>query len=334
MLSKYKNFIIKIFIFANLQYLMADNNDNMKEIYLIDKHNSLNSYVEFYSTDIQDFFHPKKSSKYPSTNLFDGYLKTCWIVGSTKKKENSILYIKVPKNIPTNKLILNIFSGYGKSKKLYYANARPKKIHISFLSVHNIEGYNTEVANKYIIKEYSTTKDIELADNFGVQSFPLKLDRKYTSLILKFEIKEVYKGVKYNDICISEIFFNNRFITPYPNKYHEIQDVDIDGDNSLFIKYKDGKKVTIYKDTSSIFTMLDWEDHLNWAILHYVKNAEVGENSRVEESILLIDLKNKKVINNEFKKYTGNYIYSAILEKNKYGQVLLNIFEKYKIELK
>ena len=334
MFSNYKLFVIIFFLLTNLHSLMADKSANMEEIYLIDNHNSFNPYVEFYTTDIKDFFHPEKFSKYPSTNLFDGNLKTCWIVGSVKKKEKNILYIKVPKNIPNDKLILNIFSGYGKSKKLYYDNARPKHIQLSILSGHNIQGHNTEVANQYIIDKNYTTKELQLSDTFGVQSFPLKINKKSGLLILKIEITDVYKGKKYNDICISEIFFNNRIVTQHSNSYHKIKSVDIEGEYSLYIDYRDGQRVTIYKDKSSVFTMLDWDKDSNWAILHYVKKSETAINSRVEESILLIDLENKKVINDKLKKYTGNSIYSALLEKGKYENTLLDIFETYKIELK
>jgi hypothetical protein len=50
------------------------------------------------------------------------------------------------------------------------------------------------------------------------------------SFILKIEITDVYLGTKYDDICISELFFNDRFITPYPTRYNEIKNVYIAND--------------------------------------------------------------------------------------------------------
>jgi len=51
----------------------------------------------------------------------------------------------------------------------------------------------------------------------------LKPDNNTTTfspaLIIKLETEDVYPGSKYDDICISEIFFNNRFVTPYPDRY-------------------------------------------------------------------------------------------------------------------
>ena len=345
-----------LLLLSSVQYVSAQTNGEMQEINLL-ANNDLNPYVEYFSTDITDYFNPEKSSRYPSTNLFDGYFKTCWVAGSIKQKGKNILFIKIPDEIPIDKVIFNIFSGYGKNKNLYYANARPKKIKISILSAYNPEGYDTEVTIKYIIKKYTVDKNFELADTFGVQSFPLNLNRQNLidfqkenlqncrsflnnnkikinlSFILNLEITDVYKGNKYDDICISEIFFNNRFVTAYPDRYNQIKNVGIKNDNTLFVDYANNIKNVIYKDTSSVFTMVDWPENSNWAILHYVKNDAVGQNSRIEESYLLIDLKNRKVVNDELKKCTG--IYSAsFIDRDKTGKVFLDTFDKYKIELK
>jgi len=362
-------FLLFIALLSNYSFipttLSAQETYRMQKISLLDK-NDLNPYVEFYSTDITDYYTPENSSRYSSTNLFDGYLKTCWVAGSAKNNSSNILYVKVPNEIPLDKLILNIFSGYGKSKKLYYANARPKKIKISILSAYNLINYSTEVAERYIVKKYPIKREIVLADTFGVQSFPLNINEKDLlnfqstnikncrlflknnkiepletdsvkiglSFILKFEITAVYKGSKYDDICISEIFFNDRFVTPYPDRYNQINNVYVQNDNILMVDYVDKKGVIIYRDTTSTLSVLDWGDHSNWVILSYVKNDEVGQNSRIEESYLLIDLKNRIIVNEEFKKCTGVSVYSPIIEKKENGETFLNTFDKYKVELK
>ncbi|MCD6565070.1 MAG: hypothetical protein J7K53_03920, partial [Bacteroidales bacterium] len=243
-----------IYCFFSANVLSAQTNNEMQELFLLDK-NDFNPYVEFISDDIKDFFNPEKSSQYPSVNLFDGYLKTCWVAGSSETNKSSALYVKLPTNINPDKIALNIFTGYGKSQTLYYKNARPKKVKISIFTAFYPEGFSTEVVSLYIIRKYPADKYIELADTFGVQSFPLNLDKKalfnfqreslkecssfsgenYKSFleagvpasftpafIIKIEIRDVYKGSKYDDICISEIFFNDRFITAYPNKYDRI----------------------------------------------------------------------------------------------------------------
>lgn len=259
---------------------------------------------------------------------------------------------------------MNIFSGYGKSQALYNANARPKRIKLSLFSGFYPEGFSTEVVSLYLIKLFRTDT-IELADTFGVQSFPLNIDKNLflkfqkrtkeecksfsgkeynrlksggnpqliPALILKIEILDSYPGTKYNDVCISEIFFNDRFVTAYPNKYMEIQEVYIEDENTLLIDYKNKKKVVAFKNTSSVFTMVDYPEKSNWAVLHYVPNSSAGQGSRTEESYALVDLKNKKIVEKEFEKCTGQHPY--LIEKGDDGKTLLTTFEgTYKIELK
>ncbi len=338
----------------------AQDRRNLKEIHLLNK-NTFNSYLEFYSSDIKDVFNPNESSKYSSTNLFDGFLKTCWVAGDNKTDKTSSLYIHVPDKIELDQIILNIFSGYGKSKALYEANARPKKIKLSLFSGFYPVGFSTEVVSLYLIKLFKT-QTIVLADTFGVQSFSLNINKdlflqfqKKTieecknfsgkeykpndrlklipHLILKIEVLDSYPGTKYTDVCISELFFNNRFVTAYPNQYNEIQKVYIENDNTLFVDYKNQKRAIVFKDTSSVFTMVDHPEKTNWAILHYVPNSSVEQDSRIEESHSLVDLKNNTIVEKEFEKCTGQYPY--LLKKNNNGKILLTTFEDtYKIELK
>ena len=337
------HFIILIILIISVN-LFAQKNNDIKEVYLLDK-NSFNPYIEFSSSDIKDYFNPQNSSKYPSTNLFDGTFKTCWIAGNTKTDTNTSLYMKVPKKIDLNTLIINIFSGYGKSKSLYKANARPRKIKISLYIGLQEEGLSTEVSNLYMIK-FFTSKLISLKDSFGVQSCPLHINKNQPktfkfdnnvflspSIIMKIEIVDVYAGTKYDDICISEIFFNDRFVTKCPSRYNEIENVSIINDNILLADYKNKKKIIILKDETSVFTMVDYVAKSNWAILHYVPNDTLGSIGRVEEQYALLDLKNKKIVNKKLKICTGNSPF--LIEKSKNGKIFLITNKgKYKIELK
>ena len=353
-------------IFPTVNTVSAQENKEIKEIYLHDKSDFMPgfSYVEFNSSDIKDYFNAEKSSKYPSINLFDGYLKTCWITGNTKTNKTSLLYIKVNKNIDIDKIILNIFSGYGKSQTLFNANARPKQIKVSVFAGFYPYGFSTEVVSLYLIKEFSS-KIFESADTFGVQSFALDINKESflnfqnktkekcktfsgkeynrleysenpkltSSIILKIEIISSYSGTKYSDICISEIFFNDRFVTAYSDRYNQINNVYIKDDNTLLADYNDKKGVVICQDTSSVFSYVNWIKYSNWAILHYVPNSKIGLGSRIEELYALIDLKNKKIVEKEFGKCTGQY--PLLIEKNKAGKILVATFYgKYKIELK
>ena len=308
--------------------------ERKKELILLDNNND-SSYIEFMSTDLKDYFHPERMGKYPSTNLFDGYFKTCWVAGSTKTNNINLLYMKIPQQILYDKIILNIFSGYGKSKKLYFENARPKTMKLSILSVYSPNRYKTEVATKYLIKKKIFEKKIVLKDRFKLQSFQLNIKLKNKqSYILKLEIIDTYKGSKYNDICISEIFFNNRFVTKHPNKYKQVKDILIKNENTFVVNYKDSNATFSYNDNNLVFTMVDWQKKSNWAILYYVDNNEIGRNSRVEESTFLLDLRNRKIVNNNFKKETGVILHSPFIEKDKSGKIFLNTFNNFNVELK
>ncbi len=348
--------ILALSLLDHPAFLYAQDHNEMQEIHLLDK-NDLNPYAEFISSDIKDMFHLSKTNKYPSINLFDGNLNTCWVAGSSGTNAYNTLYVRLPEKIDPNKIIFNIFSGYGKSKARYYQNARAKKLKISIYAAYAPEGHVSETAVKYCIKKYSE-KIIKLSDTFAVQSFLLHLDKgkmidfykhnkqncksliknnKHktidTSFVLKLEILDTYKGSKYNDVCISEIFFNNRFVTAYPLKYNEVKNVYIKDDNVLMADYARGKKVVVYKNRSAVFTMVDWEGNENFALLHYTLNDEVGPGSRAEEHYALIDLKNRSIVNSEFKKCTGYSPMFGILEK-KDGHTFIENLGEYNIELK
>ena len=332
--------IISSFSFNNIDIKHFD------EISL--KSNKNNSYVEFFVSEL------KSNNKYPSENLFDGYLKTCMVVGNSVKT-NSI-YIKIPNDISINELILNIFSGYGKSKKLYSANSRPKTIRISIFSAFTTEGYVSENSTKYLIKKYQNDKIFQLSDTFSVQHLKLNFDENKlksfqeknlkdcenllgkisskikTAFLIRLEILDIYKGNKYDDVCISELFFNNRFVSAYPNYYNQIDSVYIEK-NTVFADYANEKhKIILQKEKKEIILiMIDWIKYSNWAILHFAYNDAVG-NGRVAEQYALIDLKNKKDVTSEFLQSTNGTPF--LLNKNNKGQIFVDIYKDYNVELK
>ena len=128
------------------------------------------------------------------------------------------------------------------------------------------------------------------------------------------------------------MFFNNRFVTPYPLKYNEVKNVYIKNDNILMADYANEKGVIIKKDTSSTFTMIDWDKNKNFAILHYVPNDEVG-SGRIEEYYSLVDLKNRKIVTKEFERCTGYNPMDGFLTKED-GKIFVGNIGEFDIELK
>jgi hypothetical protein len=248
--------------------------------------------------------------------LFDGDFKTCHIIA--KGDEYPTVWIKLPEK---ERIKINIFSGYGKSKALYYQNARPEKLHISLYYGFLPEGYYSENGFAYQITDLHKVFDINLKDIFGVQtfSFPIKADeldyikkraiKAYgktafpkadkQGFFIAISVDEIYKGTKYNDVCISEIFFNSPYVTSYPKTNYKINSVFInDDENALFIKTDKSKNVLIYQDKTSVLQLLEVSQNKEWAILIAMPTENSGRTGTI---YLLIDLVNKRLINNELK---------------------------------
>jgi len=141
---------------------------------------------------------PSKNNTYAASNLNDLNYKTAWIEGVPGYGiGQTIVYTFPPENPRINKII--IINGYIKSKTAWEENSRVKRLKM------------------YIDdKPYAI---LNLADSRQEQIFSVKLignsDRKdYEKLKLKpkwrmkFEILEVYKGTKFDDTAISEIYFD------------------------------------------------------------------------------------------------------------------------------
>jgi len=302
------------------------------------------------SIDIHD-------NKYPPEQAFDSDFKTCWIYGSDKSAHRPPIYLRFDGR---KNAVLNIFPGYGKSNKLYPENARPKKLSISLMVGINPEAYVTEIGAMYKAVEFPQKKTVLLADSFGVQSIPLDFSMEEVSdfikrvhqyydanmqpsradscLILKINILETYPGTKYDDICISEIFYNDCFIS-YPTTGHKkIEKIYLnDKENTLLVDEADKKGLIVYSDSSSVLQIIEISDDKKWAILISMPAKIEG---RTETIYLLADLINKQVVNTQLEQYTGNYISGndmRFLSGND-GRVYLvytgSDFKEYRIELK
>jgi len=296
---------------------------------------------------------------YPESNIFDGNIKTCWVCGSYKDNNPAGTYLRMPHS---NKVYVNIFSGYGKSRDLFYQNARPKTIRLSVYAAVHPEGYVTEIADGYEGLKYPREQIVTLVDSFGVQTveldfssnelneFSKKVYRQARSyfeppildscLILKIDIAESLPGTKYDDICISELFLSGEEctlnsstpLTPIKNIYTN-QD-----ENSLLADDDQNQGIVIYHDPLSVLQLIDVSANNKWAIVISMP-AEPGEG-RVETSYQLVNIPDRKIANNEIEECTGNYLSGSELffETNTGGQLMLkymaNDGDYYSIVLK
>jgi hypothetical protein len=104
--------------------------------------------------------------------------------------KNWIYENEVLNNVPKIASKLMIISGFAKNERLFKANSRPKEIIFFFKTYKN---------------EWSEL--IELKDDPSKQIFNLKFPIDIKDSSISFKIKSIYKGIKYSDICISEISF-------------------------------------------------------------------------------------------------------------------------------
>lgn len=143
-----------------------------------------------YKITSSSYLKEQGKSTYLPDNLHDFDLFTAWVPdtkgGVIGKKVN--FHFK-PFSPRVNEV--TIYNGYIKNKELWQANSRAKKLK---LYINN--------------KPYA---NFELQDITASQSFKIDAIQSTDStkdLVLTFEVIEIYKGTKYDDLAISEINFD------------------------------------------------------------------------------------------------------------------------------
>ncbi|MFM2393890.1 MAG: hypothetical protein RLZZ546_1872 [Bacteroidota bacterium] len=166
-----------------------------------------NDFTKKYLKSIESISNLK--GNYEIKNLIDRDFNTAWAEG----KEDSGLGEKIIINL--NDCTINaicLINGYAKNEETFYNNNRIKKARIEFEFVKEgdlDDNYADELSKEFEFVEFadlpykSVNKDnfahlISIVADFGYLSMKM---RKITLTIL-----EVYKGKKFNDTCLSEIY--------------------------------------------------------------------------------------------------------------------------------
>ena len=123
------------------------------------------------------------SPKYKAANVKDMNMNTVWAEGNKNDGSGEWLTIRLKEKEFVHNLIL--FPGHSKSKKLFKANNRIKKLALT------VNG---------------TKKFFHIKDIFVPVSLPVDM---FTDRIT-ITILETYKGYKYNDLCIGEIMLTKK----------------------------------------------------------------------------------------------------------------------------
>ena len=140
------------------------------------------------------------SCQYSAYSIMDGDPKTAW--SAPGDGIDAVVIAMADLRRP-----VEIWAGFGKSKKLFNANARPKNITVYVLQAATQTGViqsSIEFSNITVLAH----NDYELKDQNGYQPLPFP---KFTprsesgQTFLAIEIHSVYPGKKHPDVGISEI---------------------------------------------------------------------------------------------------------------------------------
>ncbi len=210
--------------------------------------------------------------KYGGYNLFDHDPATAWVEGVERDGIGETFTIGIGEELKENIYVLN---GYQKSRDLFAQNNRIKTLRLSLYVGFMIPGDFTEIYAYFHVVPFGEPEDIHLEDKYGLQTFPLPFDitaakelkekqmavfredfktrieeiqnvagpdemKIKVQYFLKCEILEVYKGSKYDDTCISDIWIGSK---------EEMQSYGIAFDETITDVYKDDDEGMIYVNT-------------------------------------------------------------------------------------
>jgi len=229
--------------------------------------------------------------KYGATNLGDTDPSTCWAEGSEGDGSNEFVRFTIPEST----LTLRIRNGYQKSENIFYANNRLKNVEFELFASYEPSGYVTESHNGFFISEVLATSNTVLKDTLGYQDVKLnfnweeineEMSRGHTfekdRFILKIKILDVYKGLKWNDACISDI-------NVVPNPYF-----DLTPDEHGLIKFSANKTDTLFYNEEYVYQVVELSPDLEWII--FILMPSDIEDSRVDTDYKLYNTKEEKFI--------------------------------------
>lgn len=263
--------------------------------------------------------------RYPPSQLFDGDFTTCWVSHIKDNEVRPDIYVK----LPSNASILNLFAGYGKTRNLFYQNSIPKKIKLSIWGGINPDGYVSEITTLYKALKFPTDTVVYIKDSFDVQSIPLNISQEklrnfkdYTSqayansfnipqaefcFILQMEILDAWPGTKYDDVCISELFFNDRLVETKSNTIADTLYVNKE-QNTLMAELQNEERFALYINIDAVVQIGEISNNKKWVILLSTPSQIEG---RAEVSYLLVNIPNKEIVNEKLKQYSKDYVVGA-----------------------
>ena len=266
--------------------------------------------------------------KYGPHNLLDADLATAWVEGADGDGIGESVTIEAGEILEEAIIIRN---GYQKSQALFNANSRVKKLRLTLFAGFMIPGDVTELYAYFSVVPFGESVEVELEDKWGIQRIPMPFDideaaefkqeqhdvfiREAASRIeeiqansegfesepkfryfLRCEILEVYKGSKYEDTCISDIWFGKNIKTGMKSIPGELAISDIikdDDEGIVYVVTEDGQKFLLADEAAlsekenlpeGVFLYLEIMDispDMEWVQIDYMYRQE--EEARIEE---------------------------------------------------
>ncbi len=297
------------------------------------------------SSELDDGSPVDELGKHGAHNLFDKDSSTAWVEGVKDDGIGESVYVGMGDRL--NEIIC-IVNGYQKSQSLYFMNNRPKTIRLSLFVGFMIPGEVTEIVSVCRIRQFDNEKLIKLRDTLGPQEIQLpfnllkaaefkeqsmqlflnnfskefeKITKScsgcdtvpYVEYILHLKIVDVYKGTKWDDTCISDIWFK-----PGETKINEIPEDEIitevyeELDERMIYVNTNKRKNIILVDGKALekaanlikgqymdVTLMDVSPDKEWAQIDYLYTAE---GARVEEYAQLYSVRYLARINEKILK--------------------------------
>lgn len=243
---------------------------------------------------------PLDPSRFSVVRLFDKDNMTCWAEGVSGSGIGEALFFKIPENTRT----ISFVNGFAGGEDLYLQNNRVKKMAVNFYAGVNPETAVSETTVQYFAVRHDKEFLIELTDtqdeqdlNFPISWTELKEFKKtvlenYESekeavsgnpadavdYILKLTIHEVYKGLEYDDTCISEITVKKDF--------ESVNSIYLSTDESAVLIDTDKKTgIEIDRDREAVFQIINFTADNQWIIC--IKMPKETDESRVETEYIL-----------------------------------------------
>lgn len=262
--------------------------------------------------------------RYGVANLIDANYETAWSEGV----QGSGVGQSVILSFQPDCRVLNIVNGYGKSTPIFQQNNRVKKLECTYYIGISPEGWVSDAGYTFLARPLPRISLLDLKNSDSLQSFRLMYEQdkivEFTDLVendytnefsepigivatfVKLEITEVYQGSKYDDTCISEIFFGNTFIPDYRNQiYSRVDSVYVDPNNEsqILIDTPNKKGISLLQNVETVFQLIETTADNKWAIVIRMP-AEV-DAGRVETEYLLLNTFIGKDMNYEIEQTAG-----------------------------